>query len=276
MKIRDESGKKLCGCGVLLGRFRTRRLCASFRCRGSSNRGKLTHSQMRRALMEIATLNLTLGTAQRRFRYRRGSGDEGAVVQALKNSGYNFGPLRCANELSEFYRRLIRAGKTPLIVDAGARIGASTVYFACSFPAARIVAIEPDRGSFELLRANAADLPVKCVQAAVAPSSAAQPVTCVAIDDVYERNGQDAVPFIVKLDIDRCEGSLFAARAEWAERTPVIIVRLSDALIPGTESSRAFVDYAAGCSRDFVYLHDNIFSIDRDLIARGAHDAAVN
>ncbi len=45
------------------------------------------------------------------------------------------------------------------IVDVGANIGASVLYFASNFPDARIVAFEPFGDSYELLRRNTEDLP---------------------------------------------------------------------------------------------------------------------
>jgi FkbM family methyltransferase len=240
--------------------------------------------------MEVDTLNLTLGNAERKFLYRKGPADEVTIVQALKNTAYNFGRLRRAKELSDLYDRLVQTGKAPLIIDAGANIGASTVYFAFAFPKARLVTIEPERSNFELLTANMTDLPVECLHAVVAPAAgvskvvdpgngfpagqtagsndgakAMRPAADVSINEIYERNTQITLPFIVKIDIERCEGELFSANTEWVDRTPIIIVQLNDCLIPGTKNSHAFVEHLAGRNRDLVYLHDCIFSIDRDL-----------
>ena len=217
--------------------------------------------------MEIATLNLTLGDTQRSLQYRKGTTDEGVIVRVLKHSGFNFGPLRRAKELSDHYRRMVEAEKTPLIVDVGAHIGAAAVYFACSFPAARLIAIEPEHHNFELLRTNTIGLPVECLPAAVTPSAAPSSAGGVRIDDIYERNSQSCLPFIAKIDIERCEDRLFAANTEWVDRTPLIILKLSDCLLPGTKSLRSFVEYVADRNRDFVYLNDNVFSIDRRFAA---------
>ncbi|RYY67591.1 MAG: FkbM family methyltransferase [Chitinophagaceae bacterium] len=45
----------------------------------------------------------------------------------------------------------------PLIVDCGANIGISVLYFKTLFPQARIIAFEPDPGNFELLQRNVRD-----------------------------------------------------------------------------------------------------------------------
>lgn len=49
------------------------------------------------------------------------------------------------------------AGIEPLIIDAGANVGYSSVFFADLFPGVRVLAVEPDRTSFALLRRHASD-----------------------------------------------------------------------------------------------------------------------
>jgi hypothetical protein len=45
------------------------------------------------------------------------------------------------------------------IIDAGAHIGSSSLYFAMRFPNARIVSIEPELGNWSLAKANLAQFP---------------------------------------------------------------------------------------------------------------------
>lgn len=213
--------------------------------------------------MEVAKLNLTLGSAQREFLFRKGTIDELVIIQVLKTSAYDLHRLRRGPELVAFYEQLAAGRKMPLIVDASANIGASSVFFSYKFPKARVIAFEPDAGNFQLLTANTAGLPVECVQAAVAPTGSADDATPrVTLNDIYDKT-PDAAPFIVKLDVENDIG-LLAENTEWIARTPAIIAALSDYLVPGTPSSRTFVAHAAGWNRDFFYQHDNIFSISRE------------
>jgi FkbM family methyltransferase len=243
--------------------------------------------------MEIATLNLDLGNTKRTFLYRKGTSDMGAIVQVLKNGDYNFGRLQRAGDLSTHYERLHEAGKRPLIIDAGANIGAASVYFGYSFPKAQIVAIEPERSNFDLLAANTAGLSVECIHGALGPEagtvnvvdtgrghwgfqvSAGQPsqaaadaVECVTINDIYARYGDTVAPFIAKIDIEGSEAELFASNTGWVARTPVIIIELHDWMLPGTANSRSFLECVGRQNRDFVYIGENIFSIDNTLVPR--------
>lgn len=55
-----------------------------------------------------------------------------------------------------------------VIIDAGANIGLTSVYFASRYPDARIIAIEPEPGNFDLLKRNVSPYPnVTAVQAAL-------------------------------------------------------------------------------------------------------------
>jgi len=241
-----------------------------------------------------ATLNLTLGSASREFRFRPKTSDEGVIAQIFKNSDYNFARLRRGPELMQLYERAIAAKKTPLIVDAGANIGASPLYFSYSFPQAKVVAIEPEGANFELLSANTQGLPVDCVHGALASrpgtidivdpgegswgfrtaaSGAGQPteqsVPCVTINDIYA-GAPHCVPFIAKIDIEGGEHDVFSANTEWVARTPLIIVELHDWLLLRSANSRPFLQCIAGYDRDFVSIGENIFSIDNHLDALGA------
>jgi hypothetical protein len=54
------------------------------------------------------------------------------------------------------------------IIDAGANVGMSTLFYAMKFPTAMIVAIEPEPNNFAMLKRNCAGLSnIKCVEAAL-------------------------------------------------------------------------------------------------------------
>jgi len=69
---------------------------------------------------------------------RLGTSDLGVIVKVLGSHEYGF-PFD---------------GTPKLIIDAGANIGISALYFAQRFPDAKIYAIEPEEGNFELLKKN--------------------------------------------------------------------------------------------------------------------------
>lgn len=219
--------------------------------------------------MDVAKINLNLGSAQREFLFRKGTVDEAVIVQVLKTSACDLGRLRRGAELAAFAQQLAAAGTAPLIIDVSANIGAAAVFFAYKFPMVRIVAVEADPAKFQLLTANTADLPVECMQSAVVAKGDGDAAPGVTIDALYDRHAQDRAPFVVKLDVENDIG-LFAGDTGWIERTPVIIAALSDYLLPGTANSCAVVASVAHRKRDLGYLHDNIFSVSGELGAVAA------
>ena len=180
------------------------------------------------------------------------------------------------------YEQIVALGREPLIIDCGANIGFSAVYFALQFPAARIVAIEPQRQNFE--RACAATKGFERIRVTLAgvacePGSArvvdtgrgadayrtemsdAGDVRMVSIDSVLRAEGPLTAPFVVKVDIEGFESNLFKQNTEWIDQFFVLMIELHDWMLPYQSNSRNFLKAISQYARDFVYFNENIFSI---------------
>jgi FkbM family methyltransferase len=159
--------------------------------------------------------------------------------------------------LSGHYGALGEAQAVRTIVDCGANVGYSGVYLMRQFPAAKLVAIEPEQHNVELCRYNLAgfDGRASIVQAAVwphashrlaidlGPDGRAQPwafqvhkagsnessdVVAVTIPEVMERFGLASID-ILKIDIEGSERRLFeSGLAEWLGRVRNLAVELHD------------------------------------------------
>jgi FkbM family methyltransferase len=147
-----------------------------------------------------------------------------------------------------------------LIIDGGAHIGCSVVYFARRYPCATIIAIEAHRDNFEILKTNAAPYAnVTCIHGAVWGSdrslrvrdSTADPwafsvepveanhrtadanVRAFTIGTVLAMSGHDRVG-LLKLDIEGAEHDVFSTGYEsWLSKTDAINIELHDRLQPG-------------------------------------------
>ena len=234
---------------------------------------------------DVLCTNVTWPGGERLFYFREGSSDGAVFGQMLLNTDYELRRLRRWPEIAEFLDMHASRGDRPLIIDAGANIGASTLYFALHFPRAQIVSIEPERGNYDLLCRNTVGLDVRCLQAALAAApgraavrdpgigfwgfvteatTAGEGVPCVTVDELYEsRAGPDVFPFIVKIDIEGGEKPLFAGNTEWVARTPIVIIELHDWLYPKSGISRPFLECIAASDRDFITIGENIFSLTR-------------
>jgi hypothetical protein len=80
------------------------------------------------------------------------------IEQVFRHHQYAFDQWAATAEILARVARRAAQGKKPLIIDAGANIGAVTVYFALKMPSARIVAIEPAADNFAVLERNTAGL----------------------------------------------------------------------------------------------------------------------
>jgi len=174
--------------------------------------------------------------------------------------------------LEEEYRFDVVSAPTT-IVDAGAHIGMTSVYFANRYPDARIVAVEPEEQNFELLRRNVAPYRnVIPVQAALwddncevnlfdpgggtwgyvteglahspeLPAQLRHRVPGVTIDRLMEDYGLPGID-LLKVDIEGAERAVFRGASSWLDRVDAIIIELHERLKPG-------------CSRSFYCATNN-------------------
>jgi FkbM family methyltransferase len=111
------------------------------------------------------------GATTRDLYFRRQSTDEAIIKQIFVDQQYDLNRLGRAAELFAFVKQQVAKGLRPLVVDAGANMGASPLYFMANLPSALVVAIEPDLENFKLLSKNIEGLNIKAIHGAV--SSAA-------------------------------------------------------------------------------------------------------
>jgi FkbM family methyltransferase len=222
--------------------------------------------------------------ASQELYFRDGTSDYACLEQVFKFQHYSTEHFRRNSELLEFVRRRSVSGKRPLIVDAGANIGASAAFFAMTYPTAKIVAIEPEANNFALLLQNTKGLNVECLNAGLSSSRGRLKVIdpnaeewgfrteathedsgipSVTISDIYQRECRSgaAFPFIVKIDIEGAEADVFARDTDWFRQTPIVIVELHDWLMPKQGTTAEFLKCIAGQPRDFITAHENVFSI---------------
>ena len=205
---------------------------------------------------------------------RFGDSDWYVVRQVLRDREYDFPGARCREVVEKGYEAILKKGKTPVIVDAGANIGISAVWFHSVFPQAMIVALEPDKANASVARANTSQIGnVRVVEAAIGSQSGFVSLSNSSDSDqswavTTERavtgipvmtipDATDLVPngeiFLVKVDIEGFEEDLFSANLDWIDQSVAIFVEPHDWLFPGRRTSRP-LQKAFG-SRDFdVYL----------------------
>jgi FkbM family methyltransferase len=198
---------------------------------------------------------------------------------------YDVGP-HIQTALSQLARKWKEQGFVPIIVDGGANVGFSSLYFSDMFPDALVIAIEPDPVSFDCLISNCAGqeriIPMK-----VALWSHEQGVTlqqsnqsgswahrvCDAGQTPSRRldrlltdvpNGR---PLVLKLDIEGAEREVCASAGEAIREIPCILIEPHDFLCPGAASLTSLFASLAGRTFDTLIKGENLLVIDSSLAA---------
>jgi len=183
--------------------------------------------------------------------------------------------------------RAIRdAGRTPVIVDCGANIGISAIWFADRFPDATILAVEPEPANHALLQRNTAAHPnIVAIRAAVSDHRGRVSLTndggeawgwatreaedgdveTVTVGDLLARV-PDGAPLIVKIDIEGGEVDLFRSATEWTRETPLIVFEDHDWMLPGRGTFAAVMKRLVDEPRDYFRRGENTFAFSHALL----------
>lgn len=206
---------------------------------------------------------------------REGTSDIAVLEQIFRSEEFNISTAPQFAWIRAAYDRMLAAGDTPLIVDCGANIGLSALYFALHLPKARIVGIEPARDNVELARRNTARNPlIEIIEAAVsdrpgrleivdpaaekfayrvreAGAESGGAVEAITIGALMQRYGAGR-NLIVKVDIEGGERELFRSGTGWLDHTDLLIVETHDWLFPGQRTSSTLFSAIAG--REFEVI----------------------
>ncbi len=166
----------------------------------------------------------------------------------------------------------IDLGDPLFIIDAGAHIGLSSVFFASKYPKATVIAIEPEPSNFDVLLRNAekyhnikpiraglwsrkanlriqdADVATWSFRVTEVPSGSGIPA--LAIQDVMADFNIKHID-IVKMDIEGSEVEVLNHSQPWIDAVSTLIIELHDRFQPGCGEAlqRAFRGHSYEKSR---------------------------
>lgn len=222
------------------------------------------------ALVGLPTFSLDVRGAGK-ITMRSRSSDASVVRQVFRAKEYDLGRFPQSAEIGRAYQRILSAGKTPVIIDAGANMGASALWFARQFPGAQIIAIEPEPGNAAVCRRNLASVPnARLVEAALGGEPGAVEMSSGSEDWAFQTTRAEAggvklvtIPelaaqvangqlFLVKIDIEGFEADVFSTNVGWLDETFVVIVEPHDWMLPAKGTSRAM--QVAVAARPFEML----------------------
>jgi len=211
----------------------------------------------------------------------RGEGDSSVLDTIFTKNAYNLRGMVRSKDIFERYETILRNGMTPLVVDCGANIGAATKYFALEFPEALIVGIELESENSKLACKNNPEKNISIINAAIGCETGyvgianenecnkdsfrvglekgSNRVLMMSMQEVIKKF-DNAVPFIVKIDIEGFEKELFAKNTEWMYDIELITLEIHDWMLPKESSSSSFLKEHAMLKRDMHLRGDMVFS----------------
>jgi FkbM family methyltransferase len=154
--------------------------------------------------------------------------------------------------LGKYYEKIISSGVSPLIIDAGANIGASAVFYTLKYPDAKIFAIEPEKNNGEIVKKNCGDSNIELFSGAISAEDGtmflydpgqgdwgfrvakqgAIPVPTICPDTILSNHSESCSPFICKIKIEGGEVALFSKNTEWMDQFALVVIERHDWMLP--------------------------------------------
>lgn len=211
-------------------------------------------------------------------------GDHAVFWQCQVKNQYDTDCFPQGQRLDLVYKKILRDGRKPVIIDCGANIGLATVWYANKYPQATIYAIEPDRRNYQILLENTKHYGTRvvclndgvwnrsCHLRIVNPKSA--PTTfrveeveqategdmrAYTIPEILELAGPESVPLLVKIDIEGAQKQLFSSNTDWVARTHLIAIELDDWLMPWQGTSRRLFACLSRLPFDYLLQGETLF-----------------
>lgn len=220
------------------------------------------------------------------FAIRKNTSDAAVFLQVFKVQEYQ--PL--VSLIQSFKGIPIKT-----IIDAGANVGFTSIYFLTKFPNARIIAVEADPENMEALKVNFANNKVTdfvALQKALwkssaeveltnsfrdhrewsrqvsevtgEPATSAHKLTGISLSDLMQLHGIDEID-ILKIDIEGSEKEVFSDRAQSItilKRVKFIVVELHDEV----EFKNEFEDILRSVDFVFTYFGESLMGFNTKLL----------
>lgn len=212
--------------------------------------------------------------------------DWATVFEIFGREEYLPSGLEITQQIKKSYEFMMASGLKPLILDLGANIGVSSLFFSSHFPMAETLSVEPQSDNFNLMVQNLVKLPqIQPLHAAVAAKDGTLQIfsgsgkgnnafrtfsegLSVPLESVPSLSPQtllakraDCSPFLVKIDIEGFESQLFGENFEWLDSFPVVLCEIHDWMLPGSASSNALLKALTRSKRDIVISGENLICI---------------
>jgi FkbM family methyltransferase len=212
-----------------------------------------------------------------RIYMRRNSKDAVILRQIFRHGDWDFRKFPQSARVWNSYAAIIGAGECPIIIDAGANVGAASLWFARLFPQASIIAVEPDPSNAEMCRLNTRHVSsISVIEAAIGASPGTAILsnsvgTSISAQTTRSPTGVRIYPvsellrgrplLIVKIDIEGFESDLFSPNTEWLDEASMVMVETHDWMFPGQFKSHSLQRSMADRNFEMLLNGENIFYV---------------
>jgi FkbM family methyltransferase len=218
---------------------------------------------------------------------REGTSDWSVLDQIFVRSEYDYQSPGHDNALNRFYADTVSRSEIPLILDCGANIGLSSIWFARKYPLATVIAIEPESENFRMLTMNTTEYAnILAVHGGVSDRDGKMSLFNSG-NEPWAWQGQEAddgdvktytVPnliimipnsrlLIVKIDIEGGEANLFRSNLEWVAESPLIVFEAHDWHFNWRGTFHAVASALTKEPRDYLHNGENTFSFSHALLS---------
>lgn len=242
-------------------------------------------------MTQLDNIRLNTNQGDILFYFRNNStGDKGVISQIFEHLDYDIQNWQHAQKINAYINS--NPERIPLIIDAGANIGAASLFFRLQYPKSVIVGLEPNLENCTIAQKNCHDIKdIFIINKAISSTGSALRL----IDPGYSDWGfrtvssdnetqginveslsvhqiiatfplQKHLPLICKIDIEGAENELFSSNAEWVDEFAMIIIELHDWMLPFQGTSRNFLKVISHYDFDLLHKGENIFLFNRRLL----------
>jgi FkbM family methyltransferase len=208
------------------------------------------------------------------------------AAQVFGWNEYDVGSERC-HALNALSRRWRSNGFNPVIVDGGANVGYSSIYFANAYPEAVVLAVEANPDTFEVLKRNTNGkdriIPINAalwshedgvdIEAGdsgswsdrVSDARSRSLIPSIRLDHLMNKV-PSARPLIIKLDIEGVEREACRVSQETLREAACIIIEPHDFMLPGAGSLVPLFAAISGKEVDTLLMSENLTIMDSSVL----------
>jgi FkbM family methyltransferase len=231
--------------------------------------------------------------------FRTDGSDATTLREIFRDQDFDVTRYPQGEDITTLYKAILEKQEIPIIIDAGANIGATAIWFAKAFPQAAVLAIEPGPRNADLCRRNTSSINAITVIEAALGATVGQ---CSISNNKAQswafqtsRSDQGKIPivtipelaksiphgclFAAKVDIEGFESDVFSYNTDWLDDLKFLFLEPHDWMLPGSHTSREFQKRVAQSDFELIVAGQNLLYVRAAILTKEGsipHPARVN